>query len=81
MDDRPDTVADTIGFLLARIRGDTDTAMAILGAEETFAGPELLVGMTDLAFAMAKTLGMLVGTDAEDLVKKMAMGAKFMDIR
>lgn len=81
MDDKVDTISDTIAFLLARIRGDTDAALAILGNEENFAGPELLMGMTDLAFAMAKTLGMLVGADVEELVKTMAMGTKFMGMR
>lgn len=77
-DERLDRVSDTVGFLLARIRGDHKAAVAILGDGEDFRGPELLMGMTDLAVAMTMVMAPLVGSTAEELVRTMALGAKFM---
>lgn len=76
--EKVDQVADTIAFLLARIRGDSDAAVAILGENEEFMGPQLLMGMTDLAYGMTKLLAVVAGTTPETLVETMAMTNKFI---
>lgn len=75
-DEKLDQVSDTIAFLLARIKGDTEAAFTIIGEGDDFKGLELLMGMTDLAMAMTMVMAPLVGTTPEKLVRTMALGAK-----
>lgn len=75
-DDTLDRVQDTIGFLLARMNDDPESAFKIAEAGGDGAIAELLLGMTDLATAMVMTVSLLTGMDAKVIVQQMAMQAK-----
>ena len=75
-DDKLDQVSDTIAFLLARVKRDTDAAMAIVDGDSRNIAT-LLMGMTDLAMGMVIIMAEVTGTTPKMFVETMAMGAKF----
>lgn len=75
-DEKLDQVSNTIAFLLARVKGDADMAMAIVGGDSKKIAT-LLMGMTDLAMGMVILMAELTGCTPKVFVETMAMGAKF----
>ncbi len=75
-DDKLDHVSDTIAFLLARVKGDPEMAMEIVGGD-TRNISVLLMGMTDLCMGMVVTFAAMTHCTPEEFVRTMAMGAKF----
>ena len=75
-DDKLDQVSDTIAFLLARIKGDPDAAMAIVDGDSKKIAT-LLMGMTDLCMGMVMMIAPMVGSTPKTFVETMALGAKY----
>lgn len=75
-DDKLDQISDTIAFLLARVKGDADAAMAIVDGDARNISI-LLMGMTDLAMGMVMIMAGISGCKPEEFVRTMALGAKF----
>lgn len=75
-DDKLDQVSDTIVFLLARVKGDPEMAMAIVDGDARNISI-LLMGMTDLCMGMVMIMAGITGSTPEEFVTTMALGAKF----